>query len=82
MESDKLKLIRTQHVYDYLLKSFVEENHKEFSGMYLHNIYEKILSDKLILHQFIIFLKQKLYLLTYTTLEKEKINESFLGDLN
>ena len=69
-------------IFEYYLNEFVRENPAKFKGLFLNKIYFRIISSKLLVVDFHIFLEIKMLSLVYDDIERQKVKEAFLAKHN
>ena len=82
MSKDEIINRQKDYTFCYYLERFVEENKEKFRGVILKDIFDAIFDDKILLVEFMYFLANKMFLLTFSETELTKIKEKFLSDLN
>ena len=82
MDKGEFHKRKKEFIYSYFLEKFVEENKSKFNEVYIYEIYDLILSDEKLVSEFMEFIAQKLYLITYDPNEAKKVKEIFISELN
>ena len=81
MEAEEFNRRKEQFIFSYFLQQFAEENKSNFKDVYIYDIYPKLLEDKNLVYQLMLFIAKKMYLITLAD-EAEKLKELFISELN
>jgi len=82
MNKSDLENRQKDYVFCFYLQKFCEANKSSFPDVLLPDIFDVIFNDKKLLVEFLFFMGNKMYLLTFTKDELAKLQELFLSDFN